>query len=144
MKSVYIAFIAISIIAIQGCSKYSDGPGFSLISKKDRLCHDWVLDYHLLNENDVTDAEQTVKFSIEKDGTYSMTTYVNAMGQLQGTYSHGTWTFEDSKAQLYLYEDVNEDPTHMYTIKELRSKSLQIVEKFSSINATHTYRFIRD
>jgi len=144
MKSVYVALLAIAIFTIQGCSKYSDGPGISLLTKKNRLCNDWLLDYHLLNENDVTDANQTMKLSIEKDGTYSMTTYTDAMGQLQGEYSHGTWTFEDSKAQLYLYENIDEDPTHMYTINELRSKSLKIVEKFSSINATHTYRFIRD
>jgi hypothetical protein len=71
-----------------------------------------------------------------------MSTLTNYSGQLQGVYEHGTWQFEDNKGQLFLYDDVDEDPVHIYTIKELRRKSLKLEETFSSIGVTNTYQFV--
>ncbi len=144
MRFITLSIILVSLTVFQSCSKYSDGPSISLISRKTRLCKDWLLEEQFKNETNVTNDKIVTKLSIDKDGTYSMSSYVNAFGQLQAEYTHGKWTFEDNKGQLYFYQMENgvepeEDPTHVYTIKELRSKSLKLEERFSSINQTNTY-----
>lgn len=129
-------------MAISSCSKYSDGPSISLTSRKARLCNDWILESYFRNETDKTDDNQTIKLVFDKDGSYSMSTLTNYSGQIQGIYEHGTWQFEDNKGQLFLYDDVDEDPVHIYTIRELRRKSLKLEETFSSIGVTNTYQFV--
>jgi len=144
MRLVTLSLIALSFMTFSSCSKYSDGPSFSLISKKARLCNDWVLESYFKNEKDVTDSKQTIKLVIDTDGTYSISILTNAAGQLQGEYEHGTWMFEDNKGQLYFYNNVDEDPIHIYTIKELRSKRLKIEEKFTSIGLTNTFIYVKN
>jgi hypothetical protein len=142
MKLFIFSLLAISFLTVTSCSKYSDGPSISFTSRKARLCNDWILESFFRNETDKTDENQTVKLVFDKDGSYSMSTLTNYSGQLQGVYEHGTWQFEDNKGQLFLYDDVDEDPVHIYTIKELRRKSLKLEEKFSSIGVTNTYQFV--
>ena len=142
MKLFVFSLLAISFLTVTSCSKYSDGPSISFTSRKARLCNDWILESFFRNETDKTDENQTVKLVFDKDGSYSMSTLTNYSGQLQGVYEHGTWQFEDNKGQLFLYDDVDEDPVHIYTIKELRRKSLKLEEKFSSIGVTNTYQFV--
>jgi hypothetical protein len=129
-------------LLLMGCRKYPDGPTFSFFTKKDRLCNDWILNYAKKNGNDITDKEATIKLNIEKDGTYSMSRIVNALGQFQGTYSNGTWLFDEAKTKLVFYEGNSEDPTSTFTIRELRKKSMIIEERFPSINLTYTYNYV--
>jgi len=130
------------VLVFTGCRKYSDGPTISLLTKKNRLCNDWILNFAQKNGNDITDKEETVKLVIEKDGTYSMSRVINALGQFQGTFSNGKWLFDEAKTKLVLYENGSEDPTNTFTIRELRSKSLTIEERFPSINLTYTYNYV--
>lgn len=146
MRFITLSIILVSLTVFQSCSKYTDGPSISLISRKTRLCKDWLLESQFKNETDITNDKIVTKLSIDKDGTYSMVSYINADGQLQGDYAHGKWTFEDNKGQLYFYQMSNgvepeNDPTHVYTIRELRSSSLKLEERFSSIGQTNTYTY---
>jgi len=143
MRFLTLSLFSISFLLISSCSKYSDGPSISFLTRKSRLCNDWVLESYFKNEKDVTNSKQTVKLAIDKDGTYSLSTVTNTAGQLQGEYEHGTWQFEDNKGQLYFYNKVDEDPIHVYTIKELRSKRLKIEEKFTSIGLTNTFIYVK-
>lgn len=142
MRLLVLSLFAISLMAISSCSKYSDGPSISFTSRKARLCNDWILESYFRNETDKTDDNQTIKLVFDKDGSYSMSTLTNYSGQIQGIYEHGTWQFEDNKGQLFLYDDLDEDPVHIYTIRELRRKSLKLEETFSSIGVTNTYQFV--
>lgn len=142
MRLLVLSLFAISLMAISSCSKYSDGPSISFTSRKARLCNDWILESYFRNETDKTDDNQTIKLVFDKDGSYSMSTLINYSGQIQGIYEHGTWQFEDNKGQLFLYDDVDEDPVHIYTIRELRRKNLKLEETFSSIGVTNTYQFV--
>jgi hypothetical protein len=143
-KSIFGLFLLTLIIS--SCRKYSDGPSFSLLSKKARICNDWVLLTQLKNDEDVTDETVTVKLAIDKDGTYSST--YDALGQLQGDYSNGKWTFGDTKDILYLYESVNNEyddtPSRTFKIKELRNKQIKLAEEFPSINLVRTYIYVQD
>lgn len=142
MRLLVLSLFAISLMAISSCSKYSDGPSISFTSRKARLCNDWILESYFRNETDKTDDNQTIKLVFDKDGSYSMSTLTNYSGQIQGIYEHGTWQFEDNKGQLFLYDDEDEDPVHIYTIRELRRKNLKLEETFSSIGVTNTYQFV--
>jgi len=146
MKSVFGLFILFLIFS--SCRKYSDGPAFSLLTKKERICNDWILLTQLRNDEDVTDDNRTVKMAIDKDGTYSLSSTYEALGQIHGDYSNGKWAFGGSKDLLYLYESVNneidEDPTRTFKIKELRSKQIKLVEEFPSIDLYNTYIYVQD
>jgi hypothetical protein len=145
-KSIFGLFLLTLIIS--SCRKYSDGPSFSLLSKKARICNDWVLLTQLKNDEDVTDETVTVKLAIDKDGTYSSSSTYDALGQLQGDYSNGKWTFGDTKDILYLYESVNNEyddtPSRTFKIKELRNKQIKLAEEFPSMNLVRTYIYIQD
>lgn len=147
MKKSIFGLIVLTLI-ISSCRKYSDGPAFSLLTKKARICNDWVLITQLKNDEDVTDETVTVKMTIEKDGTYSTSSTFDALGQLQGEYSNGKWSFGDTKDMLYLYESVNneydETPTRSFKIKELRNKQIKLAEEFPSVNLVRTYIYIQD
>ena len=142
MRLFVLSLLAISFLTVTSCSKYSDGPSISFTSRKARLCNDWILESYFRNETDKTDENQTIKLVFDKDGTYSMSTVTNYAGQLQGFYEHGTWQFEDNKGQVFLYNGVDEEPIHVYNIKELRRKRLKLEEVFSSIGVTNTYQFV--
>ena len=145
-KSVFSLFIL--FLVLNSCRKYSDGPALSLISKKARLCNDWVLSAQLRNEEDVTDETVNVKMAIDKDGTYSISSTYDALGQLQGEYSNGKWTFGDSKDILFLYENVNnqigDEPSRIFKIKELRNKQIKLVEEFPSLDLLNSYVYVQD
>ncbi len=142
MKLFVHSLLAISFLTITSCSKYSDGPGISFTSRKARLCNDWILESYFRNETDKTDETKTIKLVFDKDGTYSMSTVANYTGQFQGVYENGTWQFEDNKGQIFLYQGEEEEPVHVYTIKELRRKRLKLEEKFTSIGVTNTYQYV--
>ena len=142
MRLFVLSLLAISFLTVTSCSKYSDGPSISFTSRKARLCNDWILESYFRNETDKTDENQTIKLVFDKDGTYSMSTVSNYAGQLQGVYEHGTWQFEDNKGHVFLYNGVDEEPIHVYNIKELRRKRLKLEEVFSSIGVTNTYQFV--
>jgi hypothetical protein len=147
MRKSILGLFLITLI-ISSCRKYSDGPSFSLLTKKARLCNDWVLLTQLKNDEDVTDDAVTVKLNIENDGTYSISSTYDALGQLQGDYSNGKWTFGDTKDILYLYENVNnqydDEPSRTFKIKELRNKQIKLVEEFPSIDLYNTYIYVQD
>jgi hypothetical protein len=86
--------------------------------------------------------------SIDKDGTYSISSTYDALGQIQGDYSNGNWAFGDSKDVLYFYESVNnqidDEPTRTFKIRELRNKQIKLVEEFPSIDLNITYVFVQD
>lgn len=143
MKKPFLGLILFFLV-FSSCKKYSDGPSFSLLSKKERLCNDWVLSSHLLNDEDVTEDSLSIKMVIDKDGTYSISETYDAMGQLQGNYSNGKWAFGDSKDILFFYENGVENPTSTFKIKELRNKELKLLEEFTSIDVVHTYTYVKD
>jgi len=143
MKSVLFS-LSLLTLGLAGCSKYSEGPSFSLHTRKARLCNDWKLSNYIMNGNDVFDPSITTKMSIDKDGTYSISNYTNELGQIQGNYSHGTWTFGEDETTVFFYADTTTvDPIHEYSIKELRNKRLVLEEEIFQTGDQHRMTFIQ-
>ena len=143
MKSVLFS-LSLLAVALSGCAKFSEGPAFSIHTKKARLCNDWKLSDYVLNGNNVFDASVTTKMSIDKDGTYSISNYTNELGQIQGTYSHGTWVFGEDQTSMFFYADTTTvNPIHEYSIKELRSKKMVLEEEIFQTGNKHRLTFIQ-
>ena len=138
---IVLAALFISTLIFSSCNKYSEGPNFSMLTRKARLCNDWELKGYTLNGNNVLTVDFTTKLSIDKDGTYSMSKTYNALGQIQGDYTNGRWELVDKDATLYFYEDTTTKPTHEYSIKELRNKELVIVEDIFQTGESFRYTY---
>ena len=147
MKKLF--YIALSVLflgsgVLSSCSKFAEGPSFSLQTKKARLCNDWKLADYVLNGDNVYDETVTSKISIDNDGTYSISNFTNELGQIQGTYSHGTWKFDKKETILYMYADTTSiNPVHEYTVKELRSKRMVLEEEVFQTGDVHRVTFIQ-
>jgi len=102
----YLALLSLlATFALSSCNKYSEGPNFSLLTRKARITNDWVLESYTKDGTDLYDATYEMNLSIEKDGTYSKSIITPNLGQLQSTTSHGTWEFIDSQGSISLLED---------------------------------------
>lgn len=71
-----MAFACLIAIALPSCKKYVDGPKFSLLSKKARVCNDWKVEFYSYNDVDGTSAFLALagdyKISIERNGDYTI------------------------------------------------------------------------
>jgi hypothetical protein len=121
-KFIICALIACSAIAvtITSCDKYEDGPKFSLLTKKARLCGDWTLEKYTRNDSDVTTLVQTGygstwEWQIEKDGSYKQTGNVN---------DNGTWELGEDKDDVTFTSSATGSIPVAYRILKLKSKSL--------------------
>ena len=136
-----IAALFISTLFFSSCHKYSEGPNFSALTRKARLCNDWVLKAYSVSGNNAFNGDFITKLSIDKDGTYSYSTTTNALGQIQGTYANGRWEFAEKDETLYFYTDTTSTPTHEFSIKELRNKQLVLVEDIFQTGESHRYTY---
>jgi hypothetical protein len=136
-----IAALFISTLFFSSCHKYSEGPNFSALTRKARLCNDWVLKAYSVSGNNAFNGDFITKLSIDKDGTYSYSTTTNALGQIQGTYANGRWEFAEKDETLYFYTDTTSTPTHEFSIKELRNKQLVLVEDIFQTGQSHRYTY---
>jgi hypothetical protein len=143
MKAVLFS-LSLLTMGLIGCTKFSEGPSFSIQTRKARICNDWKLSDYVLNGNNVFDASITTKMSIDKDGTYSIYNYTNELEQIQGTYSHGTWVFGEDNTSVIFYADTTTvNPVHEYSIKELRSKRMVLEEEIFQTGDKHRLTFIQ-
>lgn len=141
MKHLFLAILTMAILlASPSCSKYPNGPKFTLLTKTSRIVNDWKLTSYMVNGNEFIETQPEIKCVIEKDGTYSTSSSVTALGQIQTQYSHGTWSFSDDKTSLMILLEGEDIPVG-YTITELRSKKmvLQYYDKVTNITYVSTY-----
>lgn len=143
MKAVFFS-LSLLTMGLIGCTKFSEGPSFSIQTRKARICNDWKLSDYVLNGNNIFDASITTKMTIDKDGTYSISNYTNELGQIQGTYSHGTWVFGEDNVSVFFYADTTTiNPVHEYSIKELRSKRMVLEEEIFQTGDKHRLTFVQ-
>lgn len=141
MKFLILPLLALSLIYLTpSCSKYPNGSKFTLLTKSNRVVNDWKLTSYLVNGNEFIDNQPEITIVIEKDETYSWTASQTVLGQIQSTFEHGTWMFNDDKTSLMLLTD-GEDIPVSYSINELRGKKmvLQYYDKTTNITYISTY-----
>jgi hypothetical protein len=86
-------FLIIAILIFGGCKKYPEGPSLSLLTKKERVTNDWVIDKYFVDDTDNTQAYRNVfsksKLSINRDGSYQKET----VSEKSTTVTKGKWHF---------------------------------------------------
>jgi hypothetical protein len=125
-----LALIVTTMVVLNSCDKYPNGPKFSILTKTARLCNNWELVSILKDGNEVISKVPSKTLSIDKDGTFSMADSQTALGQITTSYIHGDWTLETEKTTLSLLQDGLDIPV-TYTIKELKNKTL-VLEQYTS------------
>lgn len=98
IKSISIICItALSLTTFNSCKKYPDGPAFSLMTKKARLCGSWQMEKYIVDGTDQTTFFYTVLpgyvIEVKKDETYTST-------YIAGTIETGKWEFTNNKKDL--------------------------------------------
>ena len=121
-------FFLFSIVVLSSCSKYADGPKFSLLSKKSRLCGGWVVEKALYNSNDVTSTYVSIVGSnfvleIEKDGGY------RTEGPNPDT---GKWALGEDKDDVRLTSNAGGSTETSFRILRLKSKELWLKQTLSN------------
>ena len=121
----YLVVALLMCLPLASCTKYADGPSFSFFTKKARITNTWKLESYTLNNSDYT-PEAEIKLTLENDGTFSESTVVNALGQIQSSHRHGVWNFMEAKAQISMTESEVGALAINYEIRELKNARLKI------------------
>ncbi|MEY4216608.1 MAG: hypothetical protein RLZZ68_1064 [Bacteroidota bacterium] len=144
MRLVALFIFTFSLVVLTpSCSKYPNGPGFTLRTKSNRLVNDWKLTSYMVNGVEYIDAVPQLKMVIEKDGTYSRHSTELVLNQLQSVFEHGTWAFNDEKTSMFLQAEDADLPVE-FSIRELRAKKL-VIQYYNKItNKTYLYTYTTD
>lgn len=129
-KSIIIIALAAftSSITLPSCSKYQDGPKFTLLTKKARLEGPWEIESVSSNGTDVTSSYkalvgQNYELEIEKDGNYT-SSGIDA--------DKGTWTLGEDKDDIRFLSNDPGSKEDSYRILRLTSKELWMRQTTSS------------
>lgn len=121
-KSFLAGLLVLASVAfvMPSCKKYEDGPTVSLLTKKSRLCGEWVIDKYYVNDVDQTSLYMTLVgnnfvWEIEKDGTYKQSG--------NGT-DNGTWELGEDKDDVRFQSSAANSTEVSYRILRLKSKEL--------------------
>ncbi len=110
-STLFLAATIVTVLNFSSCSKYEDGPKFSLRTKKARLTGEWEV-VRIGNETFPQDG-YSVEMEFEKEGdfryTYSYDSY---------SYSYnGTWEFSSDKEEVDIIIDNNVETFEILRLK---------------------------
>ena len=117
-KNNVIALTLVMMISYS-CSKYDDGPFFSLRTKKGRLVGEWELDKVIQNgQTQSLDSDYDIIWEFERDGDFEQTLEY-------GSYSYGyngDWEFDNNGEELEIA--LNGYGTQTWEINRLTNNEL--------------------
>lgn len=120
MKKIsFIAAITLAVLTMTAtsCGKYEDGPGISLLTKKQRLCREWDAKSYVDASGVTFEDNSDDVLTFEKGGG---ATYTNG-----GNGIAGTWEFASDKEKIRITTTVfGITETEEYTIQRLTNKEL--------------------
>jgi len=123
-----IVIIVAMALMFASCTKYENGPSFSLKSPKSRVIGEWHLTDLLVNdkhEQALFDREASAVLTLEDDGEYTYT-----MPVVRATTERsGLWSFGEDKTELVLiqFDSINGDSERTYKITRLSKDELWLV-----------------
>jgi hypothetical protein len=130
MKKTFI--ISSIALVLFSCGKYEEGPGFSLLSKKNRVTNTWKLTKVEVNGQDETPAASS----------YSLTMTLKEDETLAATYSifnapfnsTGTWAFSSDKSDLILTDNSGSSTNEILRLTNKEMKLRQIDAGDTTVN----------
>ena len=134
MKKIKLSFLMaatlVVVLKFASCSKYEDGPSFSLRTKKGRLTGEWEV---------VKIGTQTVQGTYEvvwdfsKDGSWSQSLSYSYGGQSYSYTYNGNWEWASDKEDLKVtYTDGGTTSTEQFKIKRLTNDELWLEDNTST------------
>lgn len=132
-----ITILTLIILISYGCTKYDDGPAFSLRTKKARLTGEWELEEIIVNGvSQALDSDYDMIWEFERNGDFTQT-------MDYGAYSYnynGEWEFDDNGEELEIessYSGINQT----FEIKRLSSNDLWLEISQSSYYGMTTVEY---
>jgi hypothetical protein len=119
-------------MALSSCSKYEEGPAFSLRSKEERVANTWKVDKAMENGNDVTGSFDQYQLEMLSGGQASLAA-LYSLGELNFEFeTDGTWSLENNNEDLRL-DFQNDAADRIYEILRLKEDELWLREKGGSL-----------
>jgi hypothetical protein len=119
-------------IGLSSCSKYEDGPAFSLRSKKDRITNTWRVERAMNGGSDVTSAFDQYELEMLHSGVATLAA-LYTLGNLTFEFqTSGTWDLINNNEDLRLDFD-NNAADKTYEILRLMKEELWLREKGGSL-----------
>ena len=112
-----IAGLLAGSLLFTSCNKYPDGPGFSMLSKKDRVEGEWDL-------QETDHADGTVTYDTAGD-IMKLTDDMECMYQTGFITVEGTWEFTDKKEKIRISVG---NLSKVYSIRRLKSKEMWLMD----------------
>jgi hypothetical protein len=127
----FLVLVLLSVIVVS-CGKYEEGPGFSLISKKNRVTNTWVLSKVEVNGQDETpqSSSYTLKMTLKEDETLSANYTVLTIPFT----TTGTWAFNSDKSALILTDNSGTSTNTILRLTNKEMKLRQIANGDTTIN----------
>ena len=126
-----LPFFAISFLFVS-CSKFEDGPYFSLLTVKQRLAREWEVEYSRNLESGIehsADFEGWV-LNFEKGGAFSKTVLYGA-NKIEYT---GSWEIIGKNRLSFDYSTTSGDVREFFTILRLTKKQLWVKSDYEEIH----------
>lgn len=121
IKAFMLAGIVTGALLFTSCNKYPDGPGFSMLSKKERMEGKWDL-------QETDHADGTVTYDTAGD-IMELTNDMECMYQSGFITVEGTWEFTDKKEKIRISVG---SLSKVYSIRRLKSKELWLMDDANS------------
>ena len=109
-------------LLFSSCNKYPDGPGFSMLSKKDRMEGEWDL-------QETDHADGTVTYDTSAD-IMKLTDDMECIYQSGVITITGSWEFAEKKEKVRIL--VSGYFSKLYSIRRLKSKELWLMDDSNS------------
>ena len=117
-----LAATLVTVMNFQSCSKYDDGPAFSLRTKKARLVGEWeVVKVSGQSSNQYFGVGYTYNFEFETDGDFEISVDYSSGGQSYSYSYSGEWEWEDGKETVEITIDGSVEE---FEIKQLTNKEM--------------------
>lgn len=123
--SILVCLSALSFFS--ACGKYEEGNNYSMLSKKLRLCGDWML-YEAtdVNGNVIDSLGYAENLYLNRDGSFKKTATIYDEGRvISSTSISGSWRFIYEKESLALI-NASRDINLKYTIVRLSKDELKL------------------
>ncbi|MBI48812.1 MAG: hypothetical protein CL850_00785 [Crocinitomicaceae bacterium] len=130
-----LTILTLVILISYGCTKYDDGPAFSLRTKKARLSGEWELEeYNMNGVSQLTGSDYNIIWEFERNGDFTQTLDY-------GSYSYnynGEWEFDDNGEELEIQTSYG---TQTWEINRLSSNDLWLEVTTNNYYGTTTIEY---
>jgi hypothetical protein len=122
---VLVALVLLSAIFMSSCSKYEEGPGLSLRSKKARVVNNWKIAQAISDGKDVTSDYNKYELNLTDNYNATLSADYVFFGSTYTYITQGTWSFVDDKKMIAC--DFAEDSADgVYVILKLKENEMWV------------------